>query len=198
MASFAGTDFEKVPGWWADQRVNLEEYLRKYALELAPRGERAVGVRLTYGLIEQHQLWEYLERRLKEGSFCVIRFDRPPLDCLTSMRMAEKKRPRVSVDPAKAYAFIRRHAAVKLRVARLFGDDLMTVRYGDWLSDTGRTLREIAEYVELPNGAVRKSVPSSHPPGAFRPGQLRAHLQNSATIVAEAPVDVREILDDRP
>jgi len=164
-------------------------------LEVAPQGERAIGVRLTYGMIEQHQLWEYLAERMKEGSFCVVRFDRPPLDCLTSFRMAEKKRSRVFLDQQKSYSFVRRHRAALERTKRLFGDDMAVVAYRDWLQAPKKWLREIAEYIDLPRDAVSSSRTVTTPSSAFSPGSLRRHLLNMTTIVAEAPSDVREVLD---
>jgi hypothetical protein len=184
---------EPPPRWWLEPVVNVEQYLREYCFERAPNKALAVGARLSYGLIEKHQLWEYLSSRLMEGGFCVIRVDRPPVDCMTSFTMHRNKKSRVLLDPDVVYKFVRRHLVVTQRAGTLFRDDCLSFPYRDLLERPHVTMRSVAEYLELPPASVPAGAFSA-PETAFTPGSIRKRLANFSSVAAMAPDELREAI----
>lgn len=176
-------------------RANPERYLDSRVFQGCLHGERAVGVRLTYGDLWYSGLWEYLEERVGSG-VSVIHLTRNPLACLVSARQNAK--PWADGDPPPRYNpcpvrveveefvdFARRHAADEARVRR-YCPDALVVRYADVVCRPAGELSRAFRMLELP------PCPAARPSWRRLPNSsLSRRVSNFQSLKARVPQDLR-------
>lgn len=70
--------------------LSPEAYLRNYVFDRPMRGEKAVGVKLTYNDVHRYQLWDFLAESSRLGDFYVIHITRNPIVCMVSEMQASR------------------------------------------------------------------------------------------------------------
>jgi len=186
-------------------RSNPERYLTS-VLKRPLRGEKVLGLKLTYPQVLSNDLWDFMENRARTrpGALCAIHVYRNPLVCLTSWKQAQQSRlwrlsegnasaPRrrvavpvpVRLELDEVVAYVRQHEAAA-RKTRQYNPDLLDLQYSDLLYYPRQTLQRVWRYLEVADCL------------AARPSQLRlpnrsmrARVSNWDALERAVPSDVR-------
>ncbi len=163
----------KVPDWWVPTTLSVEQYLNNKIFDNTLHGERAVGVRTHYSLLDKYQLWDYVNNRCRHGDFCLIHVKRnpaaayldyqsnqrlSPLSGLSGSRVVGDTTSKICLDESELVSFVRSHQAYELKTDRLCGDRL-SINYYELLLDFRASLEIICKFLEvrfssacIPNG----------------------------------------------
>lgn len=194
----------KIPEWF-NAEISPWHYLSHTVFDNPRAGEHSIGIRLSYSDIETWELCELVERRCREGDFCLIHVRRNPIACFVSLKQAEASKRwcrslndrrtsyvgAIVADPAELVEFCRKHMAMERRISAAC-DDRLDVEYGDLVFDFQRTMRRVLDFVELPCD-----------PPLITPGCLRIRinrdmpdrLMNAKELRKKLPSDVAALLD---
>jgi len=188
-----------------DPEENSAHYFLKNRIFDRPvRGEKTIGIRITYDELRKHDLFDLLKESTNEGDFCVIHVERNPLMCYVSKKQAEKTNvychrtkklktaipPRIWLDVEEVTDFVQEHMATRDRINQVSGD-MCKINYHDLYFNFDDVLTEVLSFLELPS--------SRHYPTVFRlPNKtITDRVFQLNKILAELPEDVRRDIQAR-
>jgi hypothetical protein len=196
---------ERLPEWFVEGLAVPAQYINHTVFDNPLRGERAVGLRLTYPAVRRWELYDFFESWCREGDFCVVHVTRNPVACLVSLLQAQASgvwgRPRgepqaafapapISLDAARLTEFCRDYqsACGKVRAAAA---DRLEVPYQDLFLDYDGVLRRVFDFLELPDRFDRPVSDWRR----LRNRSMTDRIANVAGLRREVPADVARFLD---
>jgi len=201
---YFGTSEDTELAWFVPVNGSAEQFLSGRVFDRALRGERAIGVTLSYREAVKYNLWEYLHDRCLDGDFCVLSVRRNPLACYVSEMQAKQTGLRTCVvsDNVRLYApspvelnvrdltaFCREQLACDARLSQLCSDRL-EIEFIDLLVDYRRVISTTFEFLGL----------SPHPNA--RPGvrrlknrSLADRIVNFDELRSAVPSDIRYLFE---
>lgn len=194
-----------LPTWYVKGETNPFRYLKGHVFDQNLRDERVVGVRLTYDEVDDFQFYDLLHDLCQEGDFAVIHVHRNPVACYVSQQQAqesgiyvldinESESPSmpsaVRIDPAKLTAFVRRHEAVRGKIAEAV-DDMLDITYRQLGRNFNNTMKSVLDFLELPThlpvAPVTRRLPNREMP---------KRIENLDEVRRAVPADVQEFLKE--
>lgn len=186
---------KKVPDYFSAEHISPEHYLNNKIFDNALHGERVVGVKLSYHAIIEHDLWEFLDQKSRQGDFSGLHVKRNPVASFVSKLQRETaettdyNRP-VYIDVGELTQHCRATEATSRKINRLFSDRAV-VSYAELQTSFNKTMASIFSYLELPPQAVTL-------PKKFQSKRklIQARIANWTQLKTTAPADVKEFLCD--
>lgn len=179
-------------------------YLQRYVFDHAEHDERAVGLRLSYPLIRDYELWDLFAARHHEGDFCLVHVLRNPVACFVSLKQAQAsgvwawtgatRRPlipaAVVVDPDELTQFCRNSLNTRERLRRAVTDAL-EVTYWTLFTDFQAALAKVFEFLELPD----RDEPAVSDYRRLGNRLMRSRISGFDDLRRRVPEDIRYLLD---
>ena len=196
---------QTLPEWYVEGEVSPWRYINHVVLDNPRNGECAVGFRILYPEVRRWELFELFEARCRRGNFCVIHVKRNPVACLTSLKQAQRSgiwtrtwnsSPQtscpgsVSLDVHEVIEFCRSYASLQSKI-RAVCSDFLEVSYRNLFLNYQGVMRKVFRFLELPD-SEEPAVPMCR---RLRNRTIRERILNWDRLYAEAPCEVRELLD---
>ena len=195
-------DPENSPEWFVDT-TNPVRYINHIIFDNPQHGERTIGFRVLYEVIERWELWELFEQRFREGDFCMIHVVRNPVACFVSLKQAQasgiwsqghndERKPipgAISLDVVELVEFCRRHAAVRSKIKSVCRDTV-DVLYRDLFLNYQQTMAKIFDFLEL----SYSEQPALSSRRRLRNRPLRERISNWTMLLAEVPHEIRTLM----
>lgn len=161
---YFGEAEEGAPEHYVDGLTNPWQYVNSRVLDNPQRGEKAVGVSLTYDTLNRFDLYDLLHERGRQGDFSVVHVVRNPVACFVSLKQAEQSGQwgrtwnstaapcmpsPVRLVPEELVAFCATHETVCAKV-RAACEDRLEIQYRDLCERFQDVMAEVFEFLELP------------------------------------------------
>jgi hypothetical protein len=185
--------------------LSAEHYLEHQVSDQAKRGEKAVGVRLSYVDIERLELWDFLQHCIRSGDFAVIHVRRNPVVCYASFIQAVESglfHNHVSepfklattkpayIEPEHLIDFCRQHAATERRVWQLL-DDRLEIDYHELVLDYQNVMEHTFEYL----GIAAPAKPVSAGTRRLMNRAVHERITDFYSLRSRVPHDVQAFFD---
>ncbi len=192
-----------LPTWFVPPEMNPYQYLSRQIFDQNVNAESAIGVRLTYDQVQQHQFYDLLHDRCHEGDFCLIHVRRNPVAAYVSQQQAVANRlfaldvndrtvhtpPQpIAIDPKELTAFVRNHESVAGKIQAAC-DDTLDITYRELCRNFGNTMKKVLDFLELP-----PSLPVMASYRRLPNNDMPKRIANFDELRQKVPADVREFL----
>ncbi len=199
------------PDWLVTGHISGEQYLTNKIFDNPLRGERAIGVKISYAGIYDYDLWDYLGNRCLVGDFCLIQVKRNPVACFVSVQRRRSERPEESsfdrelreisdlppppsppflqLDVEELVSFVRKQAAADEKIARIC-DDRLEISYSELIYDFPSVLQETLKFLNISSERVKAPTGIAGAGSRHRLSHWR-HLRN------KVPHDIRSYFEDK-
>ena len=127
-------------------RYSYEPLLSSRIFDNVAGNQRAAGLHLTYGEIEQHSLWEYIESKCKIGDFCVVHLRRNAIADYFELPANQQYHDATVV--RRLPRFCDAVSGLACKVDK-FSRDRMMLTYPELLLDPCSALRAVSYFLEI-------------------------------------------------
>lgn len=192
-------DSGRVPDWYVPTHLSAEQYLNNKIFDNTLHEERAVGVKINYCNFVQHDLWDYVDQKCRQGDFYLVHVVRNPIACYVAWKQAQGnngllgpavRSHTVFVEPQELTQFVREHEAVKLKIDRLCSSRAV-ILYHEMLLDFRGTLEKLLPWMELPFSSACVINQAR-----VKRRDIRSRVSNWSQLKTALPRDVLAYLED--
>lgn len=180
-------DSGKVPDWFVQGSISVEQYLNNKIFDNALHEEKAVGVKLNYRHFMDYDLWDYTNQKYRKGDFCLVHVTRNPLACYLAYRQSQTRKPAIFLDEQELIDFVRFHEAAENKINRL-SRDRVVVPYRELVLNYEAVLKNVLEFLELEPEPCSPYVLPLVKPNVFQ------RISNWAILKDSLPADVRQYI----
>lgn len=127
-------------------RYSYEQLLSSRIFDNVAGDQRAAGLHLTYGEIEQQGLWEYIENKSKAGDFCVVHLRRNAIADYFELPANQQYHDATVVKRLPKFCDAVSGLACKVDK---FSRDRMVLTYPELLLDPSSVLHAVCYFLEI-------------------------------------------------
>jgi hypothetical protein len=192
---YFGATREKCTDFFVPKAISAEQYLNCKIFDNTLRGEKAVGVKVGYEIIQYFDLWDYIDQKCRQGDFCVLHVKRNPVACFVAKQQRHEAKAlkivsTVVVDQRKLTDFCRNQLSVESKIDKLC-PDRASLCYYELLLGFRAVLTKLCAFLELDffEGCVPVQL-------QVKRQSVQSRVSNWTELRKKVPSDILELMDD--